>query len=117
MSGLDWGVVLLLNGSIVAYGFYLSRGVVASTDWFLAGRRLPWWLVGLSNTPRRSIRAIWWPILGDLHARARSHDHELGRGGRWLGAGRFFDYAADVSSGDVYLMQSISKRVLVLRCG
>ncbi len=48
MSGLDWGVVLLLNGSIVAYGFYLSRGVVASTDWFLAGRRLPWWLVGLS---------------------------------------------------------------------
>ena len=48
MSGLDWGVVLLLNGSIVAYGFYLSRGVVASTDWFLSGRRLPWWLVGLS---------------------------------------------------------------------
>ena len=48
MSGLDWGVLLLLNGSIVAYGFYLSRGVVASTDWFLAGRRLPWWLVGLS---------------------------------------------------------------------
>ena len=47
MSGLDWGVVLLLNGSIVAYGFYFSRGVVASTDWFLAGRRLPWWLVGL----------------------------------------------------------------------
>ena len=48
MSGLDWGIVLLLNGSIVAYGLYLSRGVVSSTDWFLAGRRLPWWLVGLS---------------------------------------------------------------------
>ena len=48
MSGLDWGLVIVLNGSIVAYGFYLSRGVVASTDWFLAGRRLPWWLVGFS---------------------------------------------------------------------
>ena len=48
MSGLDWSLVIMLNGSIVAYGFYLSRGVVASTDWFLAGRRLPWWLVGFS---------------------------------------------------------------------
>ena len=48
MSGLDWGLVIVLNGSIVAYGFYLSRGVVTSTDWFLAGRRLPWWLVGFS---------------------------------------------------------------------
>lgn len=48
MSALDWGIVLLLNGSIIAYGLYLSRGVMASTDWFLAGRRLPWWLVGLS---------------------------------------------------------------------
>ena len=48
MSGLDWAVIIGLNGSIVAYGFYLSRGVTDSTDWFLAGRRLPWWLVGLS---------------------------------------------------------------------
>ncbi len=48
MSALDWSIVLLLNGSIIAFGLYLSRGVVASTDWFLAGRRLPWWLVGLS---------------------------------------------------------------------
>ena len=48
MSALDWGIVLMLNGLIIAYGLYLSRGVVASTDWFLAGRRLPWWLVGLS---------------------------------------------------------------------
>ncbi len=48
MSALDWGIVLMLNGLIIAYGLYLSRGVVVSTDWFLAGRRLPWWLVGLS---------------------------------------------------------------------
>jgi len=48
MTAIDWLLVLVLNGSIVAYGFYLSRGVKTSTDWFLAGRTLPWWLVGIS---------------------------------------------------------------------
>ncbi|MDP7014857.1 MAG: sodium/solute symporter [Pirellulaceae bacterium] len=48
MTALDWLIVLLLNGSIIAYGIYLSRGVKSSTDWFLAGRSLPWWLVGVS---------------------------------------------------------------------
>ena len=29
MSALDWGIVPLLNGSIIAYGLYWSCGVVA----------------------------------------------------------------------------------------
>ena len=48
MSLWDWSLVLILNGAIIVYGFYLSRGVRSSTDWFLGGRALPWWLVGLS---------------------------------------------------------------------
>lgn len=48
MSGLDWFLVIGLNGVIIAYGLYLSRGVHTSTDWFLASRSLPWWLLGLS---------------------------------------------------------------------
>ena len=48
MTFLDWLLVLVLNGSIIAYGLYLSRGVRSSADWFLAGRTLPWWLVGIS---------------------------------------------------------------------
>lgn len=48
MTFFDWSLVVLLNGSIIAYGIYLSRGVKSSADWFLAGRTLPWWLVGLS---------------------------------------------------------------------
>ncbi len=44
----DWILVAILNGSIVLYGLYLSGNVHSSTDWFLAGRKLPWWLVGLS---------------------------------------------------------------------
>lgn len=45
---IDWLIVILLNGVIVAFGFYLARGVRSTTDWFLAGRSLPWWIVGLS---------------------------------------------------------------------
>jgi len=48
MGLLDWGIVVILNGGTILYGLYLSRGVRSSADWFLAGRRLPWWLVGLS---------------------------------------------------------------------
>lgn len=48
MTPLDWLIVIGLNGTIVAFGFYLARGVRSSTDWFLAGRSLPWWIVGLS---------------------------------------------------------------------
>ena len=44
----DWLIVLLLNGSIVAYGLYLARGTTTSGEWFLARRALPWWAVGLS---------------------------------------------------------------------
>ena len=48
MNLIDWLIVVLLNGSIIVYGIWLSRGVSSSADWFLAGRSLPWWLVGVS---------------------------------------------------------------------
>ena len=48
MTLLDWLIVILLNGSIIADGIFLNRGVQSSADWFLAGRSLPWWLVGVS---------------------------------------------------------------------
>ena len=48
MTAWDWLIVFVLNGGIILYGLYLSRGMRSSADWFLAGRRLPWWLVGLS---------------------------------------------------------------------
>ena len=48
MNLIDWLIVILLNGSIIVYGIRLSRGVESSADWFLAGRTLPWWLVGIS---------------------------------------------------------------------
>lgn len=48
MSWLDWFIVFILNGSVIAYGFYLARNTKSSSDWFLGGRSLPWWGLGLS---------------------------------------------------------------------
>ena len=48
MAWIDWLIVIGLNGSIIAYGFYLARGNQSSADWFLSGRSLPWWIVGIS---------------------------------------------------------------------
>jgi SSS family solute:Na+ symporter len=48
MSLLDWVLVLALNGPIIVYGLFRSRDTKTSADWFLAGRSLPWWIVGLS---------------------------------------------------------------------
>ncbi len=48
MVWVDWLIVIGLNGGIIAFGFYLARGNQSSADWFLGGRSLPWWIVGIS---------------------------------------------------------------------
>ena len=48
MSFLDWAIVLAVNGTIIAFGILRSNETRTSADWFLAGRTLPWWMIGLS---------------------------------------------------------------------
>ena len=48
MTALDWFLVLAINGAIVGFGLWHARGTRRSVDWFLAAKKLPWWLVGLS---------------------------------------------------------------------
>ena len=48
LGPLDIGIVLLYLVSVTALGLWLSRGVKSSRDFFLAGRTLPWWAVGMS---------------------------------------------------------------------
>ena len=48
MTTLDWLIVIAINGAVVAYGLYLARDTRTTSDWFLAARSLPWWIVGLS---------------------------------------------------------------------
>jgi solute:Na+ symporter, SSS family len=48
MKPVDWLIVLLLNGGVMAWGFWISRGTKTSQDWFLGRRSLAWWAIGLS---------------------------------------------------------------------
>ena len=48
MTPLDWLIVLVINGAVIGYGLYLARSTETSSEWFLGGRALPWWAVGLS---------------------------------------------------------------------
>ena len=41
-------MILGYLGLIVVVGFRVSRGVKTARDFFLAGRSLPWWIIGLS---------------------------------------------------------------------
>ncbi|MBI3271479.1 MAG: Na+:solute symporter [Planctomycetes bacterium] len=49
MTGADWFVVLGYLGASLAAGLWLARrGAKSMTDFFVSGRRLPWWLAGAS---------------------------------------------------------------------
>jgi len=45
---LDYGVLTVYLGALVAMGFYFSRREKSTEDFFLGGRRIPWWAAGLS---------------------------------------------------------------------
>jgi SSS family solute:Na+ symporter len=48
MTPFDWSLVVLLNGGVVAYAVLGPRRSESSRDWFLGGRSLAWWIVGIS---------------------------------------------------------------------
>ncbi len=48
MTTLDWLVLLVYLVAIVGFGVYMGRGNRGIDDFFLAGRRMRWWAVGLS---------------------------------------------------------------------
>ena len=48
MTFIDWSIVILLNGAVIVYALLRGRETKTSVDWFLAGKTLPFWVVGLS---------------------------------------------------------------------
>ena len=51
LTGLDWIVGICAVAGSIFFGWYMSRRVGAGKDsssFFLAGRNLPWWIIGLS---------------------------------------------------------------------
>lgn len=47
-SWLDYGMVVLYIGGLVWIGTYFSKREKGTEDFFLAGRKIPWWAAGLS---------------------------------------------------------------------
>lgn len=49
LAAIDWGVMALYGAVILAVGLYFTRRAGQGTDsYFLAGRKLPWWVLGTS---------------------------------------------------------------------
>ena len=48
MRALDWVTLILTLAALVAYGLYRSRNSKSVSDFFLAGRSMPWYAMGLS---------------------------------------------------------------------
>ena len=48
MSTLDWAVLGVYLVAIIAFGIWSGRGNTKIDDFFLAGRQMRWWAVGLS---------------------------------------------------------------------
>lgn len=48
MSTLDWSVLAVYLIGIVVFGYWVGRNNRKLDDFFLAGREMPWWAVGLS---------------------------------------------------------------------
>lgn len=48
LSFLDYAVMLVYLGGTLALGLYIGRRVHSGSDYFLAGKSLPWWVIGMS---------------------------------------------------------------------
>jgi SSS family transporter len=49
LSTLDWGIIVAFFAVTLFIGLYASRGAGKShADFFLSGRDMPWWLLGIS---------------------------------------------------------------------
>ncbi|MBK5254873.1 MAG: sodium:solute symporter [Vicinamibacteria bacterium] len=48
MSTLDWTVLAVYLTGIVVFGYWVGRNNRKVDDFFLAGRQMPWWAIGLS---------------------------------------------------------------------
>lgn len=48
LQPLDMALVAAYLVSVTALGLWLTRGIRSSRDYFLAGKSLPWWAVGMS---------------------------------------------------------------------
>jgi len=49
MSTIDWAILAVYILGMVGMSMYLSRGQESADDYYVGGRNLPWWAVGIST--------------------------------------------------------------------
>jgi len=48
LSGIDYFIIIFYLVGTVSLGIYIGRKMKSGKDYFLAGRSLPWWAIGMS---------------------------------------------------------------------
>ena len=48
LNGIDYAVVVVYLLGTVGLGIYIGRRIKTGEDYFLGGRKLPWWAIGMS---------------------------------------------------------------------
>ena len=54
MTYLEWGIIAIYMGSMIALSVFLGRGQKNKDDYYVGGRNLPWWAVGISTMATQS---------------------------------------------------------------
>ena len=49
MSSADWIIIVLYLAGMIWLSIYLSKKQSSQEDYYVGGRRLPWWAVGIST--------------------------------------------------------------------
>ncbi len=49
MTALDWGIIIAYLLGMIGLSVYLGRGQKDEEDYYVGGRQLPWWAVGIST--------------------------------------------------------------------
>ena len=59
-SAGDWAVVIGYLIAMVAVGLWMSRGQKSTRDYFLGGRSISWWAVGLAIIATETSASMPW---------------------------------------------------------
>ena len=54
MSPIDWSVIIIYLIGMVVLSVYLGRGQSDQDDYYVGGRNLPWWAIGISTMATQS---------------------------------------------------------------
>ena len=54
MGAIDWSIIIIYLGAMVAFSVYLGRGQESQDDYYVGGRDLPWWAIGISTMATQS---------------------------------------------------------------